>query len=409
MNREFDTVVVGGGAAGLMAALGAAEAGQSVVVLEANKQLGRKILISGNGRCNITNIDGDDITHFHGADPRFVRTVLEQLPVAETLALFGDLGIVTKQEKRGRLFPLSDQARSVVDVLEDRVLHLGGLIATEARVDRLVGGSSYEAHCVDGRSWRGDRVIMASGGLSVPKLGADDSGMQLVESLGHTRTPLYPGLVALNSDNQQVQRMQGLKVWAQVSAPLSSGRVVVDTDDLLFAKYGVSGFTILNLSARLVDELCKGPVELSVNLMPGSSAEGVSELLKNRWESNPHRSLELSFAGLLTTKLVRSLLDGHGFERDSIVQSISKAQRWQLAQLLTDWRIVVNGPRPFEYAEVTIGGIHSAEIDPHSLESYVAPGLYLTGEMVDVHGDLGGYNLQWAWSSGWVAGRGHSR
>jgi len=406
VNEEFDTIVIGGGAAGLMAALSAAEAGESVVVLEANKQLGRKILISGNGRCNITNIDGDVVSHFHGANPRFVRTVLNQLPVAETLALFGDLGIATKQEKRGRLFPLSDQARSVVDVLEDRVRHLGGQIATEACVEVLDRSDGYEARCTDGRHWHSTRVIMASGGISLPKLGADDSGMQLVESMGHTRTPLYPGLVALTSDNRQVQRMQGLKVWAQVSAPLSSGRVIVDTDDLLFAKYGVSGFTILNLSAILVDELCKGPVELSVNLMPGSSVEEVSELLKIRWEKNPHRSLELSFAGLLTTKLTRPLLDGHGFERETSVQSISKAQRWQLAQLLTDWRIVVTGPRPFEYAEVTVGGIHNAEIDPHSLESYVAPGLYLTGEMVDVHGDLGGYNFQWAWSSGWVAGRG---
>ncbi len=408
MNREFDTLVVGGGAAGLMAALSAAEAGQSVIVLEANEQLGRKILISGNGRCNITNLDGDELSHFHGANPRFVGTVLEQLPVEETLALFDDLGIATKQEKRGRLFPMSDQARSVVDVLEDRVMHLGGRISIGARVETLDRSDGYEVRCADGRRWRGARVIMASGGVSVPKMGADDSGMQLVEGMGHTRTPLYPGLVALNSDNPQVQRMHGLKVWAQVSASLSSGRVIVDTDDLLFAKYGVSGFTILNLSATLVDELCKGPVELSINLMPGCSAEEVSELLKSRWEKNPHRSLELSFAGLLTTKLTRPLLAGNGFERETSVQAISKAQRWQLAQLLTDWHVVVTGPRPFEYAEVTIGGIHSAEIDPHSLESYVAPGLYLTGEMIDVHGDLGGYNFQWAWSSGWVAGRGFS-
>ncbi len=408
MNREFDTLVIGGGAAGLMAALSAAEAGQSVILLEANEQLGRKILISGNGRCNITNVDGDELSHFHGANPRFVGTVLEQLPVKETLALFDDLGIATKQEKRGRLFPVSDQARSVVDVLEDRVLHRGGRIAIGARVETLDRSDAYEVRCADGRRWRGARVIMASGGVSVPKMGADDSGMQLVEGMGHTRTPLYPGLVALNSDNLQVQRMHGLKVWAQVSAPLSSGRLIVDTDDLLFAKYGVSGFTILNLSATLVDELCKGPVELSINLMPGCRAEEVSELLKNRWERNPHRSLELSFAGLLTTKLTRPLLAGNGFERETSVQAISKAQRWQLAQLLTDWRVVVTGPRPFEYAEVTIGGIHSAEIDPHSLESYVAPGLYLTGEMIDVHGDLGGYNFQWAWSSGWVAGRGFS-
>ena len=405
MKEEFDTVVVGGGAAGLMAALAAADAGQSVVVLEANERLGRKILISGNGRCNITNTAGDELSHYHGANPRFIGSVLKQLPVEETLSLFADLGIATKQEKRGRLFPMSDQAGSVVDVLRDRVEYLGGTIVTEARVDHIECDDGYVLGCADGRSWRSTKVIMASGGLSVPKLGADDSGLKLVQHLGHTCTPLYPGLVALNSDNSQVRRMQGLKVWAQVSAPLSSGRIVVDTDDLLFAKYGVSGFTILNLSARLVEALCRGPVELSVNVMPGHSAEEVSELLKFRWERNPHRSLELSFAGLLTSKLTRPLLDGHGFDREEKVQRVSKAQRWKLAQLLTDWRIVVTGPRPFEYAEVTIGGISSAAIAPQSMESYVSPGLYLAGEMVDVHGDLGGYNFQWAWASGWVAGR----
>jgi predicted Rossmann fold flavoprotein len=406
MKQEFETVIIGGGAAGLMAAVSAAQRGDSVVVLEANVQLGRKILVSGNGRCNLTNIDGDNVSHFHGSNPRFIGSVLEQLPVNETLALFDDLGVVTKQEKRGRLFPQSDQARSIVDVLEDRVVQLGGQIATQARIEQLDGGDGgYEVRSGDGRLWRGDRVIMASGGISVPKLGADDSGLQLVEKLGHSRTSLYPGLVALNSDNPQVHRMQGLKVWAQVSAPLSSGRVVVDTDDLLFAKYGVSGFTILNLSAVLVDELRRGPVELSVNVLPGHSVEEVSALLKTRWERNPRRSLELSFAGLLSTKLTRPLLEGGGFERESVVQRISKAQRWQLSQLLTDWRIMVTGPRPFEYAEVTIGGVHNGEIDAQTLESYITPGLYLTGEMIDVHGDLGGFNFQWAWSSGWVAGR----
>ena len=406
MNEEVDTVVVGGGAAGLMAAVSAAQTRRKIVVLEANAQLGRKILVSGNGRCNLTNTDADTLSHYHGANPRFVGAVLSQLPVADTLALFADLGIQTKVEKRGRLFPVSDQARAVVDVLEDRVQQLGGRIETGARVGRIDGRGPFAVHVADGRVWRCTRLIMASGGVSVPKLGADDSGMRLVEELGHTRTALHPGLVALHSEDSRVRRMQGLKVWAQVSVALSSGRVLVDTDDLLFAKYGVSGFTILNLSAQLVGELVNGPVELSVNLLPGRSAEQVAELLKARWEKHPHRSLELSFAGLLSTKLTRPLLDGNGYERETPVRRLSKAQRWQLAQLLTDWRIVVTEPRPFEYAEVTIGGIDSAEIDPHSLESYIVPGLYFAGEMVDVHGDLGGYNFQWAWSSGWVAGRG---
>ena len=403
----LQTIVVGGGAAGMMAAISAARSGRKVALLEGNSQLGRKILISGNGRCNLTNLDADSPHHYHGERPEFVRRTLASFPLARSLEFFHALGIETKQEKRGRLFPRSDQARSVVDLLIDELAVSGVRVATDAKAVRLSRrGNGFSLVTREGDEWLAERVILASGGVSLPKLGADASGLALAQGLGHTATPLLPGLVPLESSDRFARRMQGVKVWAEVSAPVSKSHLVTDTDDLLLTKYGVSGFTILNLSAQLVPALERGPVELRVNLFSGQSPEQVSERLRERWARQPHRTLELSFAGLLASKITGPLLDKLKLSREQIVDTISKAQRWLLAQTLTAWPIVVTGPRSFDYAEVTIGGIRTDEVDPVTLESRLVPGLFLAGEMLDGHGDLGGYNFQWAWSSGAVAGQG---
>jgi len=402
-NRE--TIVVGGGAAGIRAAISAAEGGAAVSLLEGNDRLGRKILISGNGRCNLTNRDADRIGHYHGGNPSFAGPALAAHPVADSLRFFRDLGIETKEEKRARLFPCSDQAQSIVDVLTDRMNQLGVEIATSAKVSSLSRDRDFHIQCADGRQWRSDRVILASGGVSLSKLGADDSGIRLAESLGHSATGFLPGLVPLICNDACVHKMHGVKTWAEVTARPGNGkRSFSDVDDLLLTKYGVSGFVILNLSARLVPLLEDGEVELSINLFPGKTAEHVSELLKVRWEQNGHRSLEFSFAGLLSGKIVKPLLERFELPGERQVSQISKAERWKLAQILTSWSIVVSEPRSFDYAEVMIGGIRTEEIDSQTLESYIVPGLYFAGEMVDIHGDLGGYNFQWAWSSGFVAG-----
>ena len=401
----MDTTVVGGGAAGMMAAIVAAQAGEKVALLEGNAQLGRKILISGNGRCNLTNLTADDSKHYHGSHPHFTRSALRQFRLEDTLAFFEDLGLVFREEKRQRLFPVSDQAQSVVDLLEDRMLYLGVQIEKNSKVIKAERDELFALQVADGRSFKSERIIMASGGISLAKLGADRSGMDLARTLGHQVTDLMPGLVPLISRDRYLAKMQGVKVRAEVSVETKGGRTIADTDDLLFTKYGVSGFTIINLSARLVPQMQQRPITLKVNLFPGESPEALSQLLQERWQRHPHRSLQLSFAGLLSSKIVRPLLDHLGYDRDCRVGQIDKGRRWKLAKGLTEWSIEASEPRPFDYAEVTIGGINTDEINPDTLESYLVPGLYFAGEMVDVHADLGGFNFQWAWSSGTLAGR----
>jgi len=391
----------------MMAAITAAALGEKVVLIEKGEKLGRKILISGNGRCNITNLQADDVRHYHGARPDFIRAVLAHMPLAGTLEFFADLGIEVHEEKRGRLFPNSNQAQSVVDVLEDRLRLLGVEIRTGSGVvalDRT--DSQYLLRMDDGYKCAADRVVLASGGISVAKLGANRSGIDMAIGYGHEATAMRPGLVALKSRDKYLARMQGVKVVAEVEALLPGRERACDTDDLLFTQYGVSGFSILNLSARVVPHLDKGPVELNINLFPGRSAEEVSEQLKVRWQHNPHRSLAMSFTGLLNAKLVRHFLDHFGFSSEATVAAVGETERWRLAQKLTNWKISVHSPRDFDYAEVTIGGVGVDAVNAHTLESYIVPGLYFAGEMLDVHGDLGGYNFQWAWASGHLAGKG---
>ncbi len=404
---EVETLVIGAGAAGLMAAIRAAERGANrVVLLEAGERPARKILISGNGRCNLTNIDADDPGHYHSSQPRFPRPALNSYSVEQALSFFHDLGVVTRIEKRGRLFPISDQAQSIIDLLIDQLQVLGAELVLSARVDHLGAreGGGFDVRCTGGRAWHAECVIVTTGGVSVPKLGANDSGMGLCEVFGHQRTDLRPGLVPLKSDDTTVRRMRGVRVWAKVSAQGAGGRQIEDTDDLLFTRYGVSGFTILNLSARLVPMLSQGPQDLHISLLPDDTAEMASEMLLARWQRHPHRTLGLSLAGLLHWKVARPLLESLRLNPGEPVAQIGKKDRWALAQRLTDWIVTVTDAHSFDHAEVTIGGLRTDEVDPHTMESFIVPGLYVAGEVLDVHGDLGGYNFQWAWASGHVAG-----
>ena len=225
----------------MLAAIVAAAAGERVTLLEGSGKLGRKILISGNGRCNLTNRAADDLRHYHGTHPRFVRSALNQFRLAETLAFFADLGIEFREEKRQRLFPVSDQAQAVVDLLTDRLRCLGVRVETNAKVvgmGRAPDSSRFALRDAEGQCYTAARVILASGGVSLARLGADRSGMDLAVAMGHRLTDLKPGLVPLISPEKYVACMQGLKIRAEVRVALKGGREAVDTDDLLFTKYG---------------------------------------------------------------------------------------------------------------------------------------------------------------------------
>lgn len=400
-----DTLVVGGGAAGLMAAIAAVDRGDRVTLLEKNDRLGRKILISGNGRCNLMNTDSD-LAHFHDADTGFARRALEAFTVEDTLAFFHDLGIDTRVEKRGRVFPASNQATSLVRLLEDRAQRTGVRIVYSADASDLVKSEGYSVTTADGQTFDADRVIMTTGGTSAPSIGGSDDGIRLVCALGHRSTSFYPGLVPLETERSTLHKLQGVRAMVSAEALVDGKVVKQDEWEILFRYYGLSGLIILNLSEAVAPFTEGGNVSIRINFFPGMDADTLEEKLRERWNRHPHRSAAFSFTGLLPDKIPPVFLPLLNIPSDRPAAGITQEDGRRIAEGLTAWDVRVLDTRPFAEAEVMVGGIVTDDIDPRTLESRISPGLYLAGEMLNVHADLGGFNFQWAWSSGWIAGQG---
>jgi predicted Rossmann fold flavoprotein len=388
-----------------MAAIVAADRGDRVTLLEKNAKLGRKILISGNGRCNVMNLDPDP-GHFHGGNPHFPRHALSAFTVEETLRFFRDLGIETRVENRGRVFPASNQAASVVDLLEDRALRAGVRIVMEADAADLWKDGGFRVRAADGRVFGADRVVLTTGGTTAPSLGGSDDGIRMACRLGHRCTPTFPGLTPLETERSALHKLQGVRVTVAAEA-LADGRVVKSDEwELLFRFYGLSGPVILNLSEAVAPLISEHPVAVRVNFFPGFNADALDDFLRERWGRHPHRTAAFSFTGVLPDKVPPVLLPLVGVSPDQRAGEVSARVRRRIAERLTAWEVRVLGTRPFAEAEVMVGGIVTDDVDPRTLESRLVPGLFFAGEMLDVHGDLGGFNFQWAWSSGWVCGRG---
>ena len=403
-----NTLIVGGGAAGLMAAIAAADQGDRVTLLEKNDRLGRKILISGNGRCNLLNTDSDP-SHFHGGNPEFAEQVLNAFPVEDTLAFFHDLGIETRVERRGRVFPASNQATSVVRLMEDRAIRAGIKIMYSADLAELWQGDSFQARTADGRSFDADRVVMTTGGTSAPSIGGSDDGIRLVCALGHKCTAVFPGLGPLETERSTLHKLQGVRAMVAAKAMVDGKVVKEDEWELLFRFYGLSGLVIFNLSEAIAAVVDAGGSSVRINFFPGLNADELEEKLRQRWNRHPHRSVAFSFTGLLPDKIPPVLLPLMDVAPDRPSAGISAEEGLKIAKGLTEWDVRVLKSRGWAEAEVMVGGIDTRDVDPETMESRIVPGLYLAGEMLDVHGDLGGFNFQWAWSSGWVAGRGGER
>jgi predicted Rossmann fold flavoprotein len=326
--------------------------------------------------------------------------------VEETLAFFHDLGIETRVENRGRVFPASNQASSVVRLLEDRAIRAGIRIVDSADATELLQEDNFRVRTTDGRTFHADRVILTTGGISAPSIGGSDDGIRMACALGHRRTSVFPGLGPLETERSTLHKLQGVKANVVAEALVDGKIVKTDEWEILFRFYGLSGPVIFNLSEAVAPFVDDGSVSVRISFFPGISAEELDDNLRERWARHPHRTAAFSFTGLLPDKIPPVLLPLMDVPADRPVAEISARERRRIAEGLTAWEVRVLGSRPFAEVEVMVGGIVTDDVDPRTLESKIVPGLYLAGEMLDVHGDLGGYNFQWAWSSGWVAGQG---
>jgi predicted Rossmann fold flavoprotein len=400
-------LIVGGGSSGLMAAITAAASGAEAVLLERNDRVGKKLLATGNGRCNLTNMNlrPDD---FHGADREWTEAVLGKFPLKKTLDFFESLGVACRSEEGGKVFPWSFQASAVLDVLRYEGQRLGMQTLTGTEVKTLSReNDAFWVETRDGCRFSGDRVVMACGGRAGPQFGSDGSAYRLVTALGHSLVEPFPAIVPLRLRGDFFRRLQGVKVQGRVEAGLGSESLRREDGEILFTEYGLSGPPVLQLSRTAGEVLKKGGQPwLRLDLFPEKEPEELAARLAERLRGQGHKNIEMALVGWLHKRLIPVLLQQAGIaDRTRQCAELSHDERNKLAALLKSWTMAVIGAQPWPMSQVTAGGVDCRDVEATSLESRLVPGLHFCGEMLDVDGDCGGFNLQWAWSSGYVAGR----
>lgn len=399
-------VVVGGGAAGMTAAIAAARRGAAVKVIERMARVGRKLLATGNGRCNLTNTN-QTIEKYHGADPRFALGALGQFNVKQTLSFFEELGIEPVFEEDGYVYPASGQASSVLDVLRYEMEQLGVEVLCDTRIKQIEKEKKgFRCLSADGNGYPADRVILAAGGKSSPNLGSNGSGFRIAERLGHTVKKTFPALVQILLDVPFLKRLAGVRIQSRAECRIDGIVAGSEKGELLFADYGISGIPILQLSRSVSENAGTGKrLSLHLDLFPDSTPTEVAGLIARRIAFNPRKALETSFVGLLHKRLINVILREAGLENArSACGDLSRKEILRLAARMKDWSLQCTGVKSWMFSQVTAGGVDVAEVDPSTMESKIVPGIHFAGEILDIDGDCGGYNLQWAWSSGFVAG-----
>jgi len=399
-------VIVGGGASGMMAAIWAKRMGAEVKILERNPRVGKKILATGNGRCNITNIYCSR-EHYHGEDPDFVVPALSAFDAKKTIAFFEKLGIAPKVEEVGKVFPMSDQASSVLDVLLYELQELNIEVQCNAFVKEIRRTKScFKLELEDGNLVSCERLILACGGKAMPSSGSDGNGFELAQKLGHHIVDIFPALTQLKLEGGFFKQIDGVKFVGTAEILYSGKTLASDRGDILFANYGISGPPILQIS-RKAGELIKHNKKaiLKISIIDSMKKSELDDLLARRFANKPARPLDLALVGLINKRLIPVVLKQAGVGDLKLpAGKVSAQDRNKIASILTDWRFNITGLRSWPNAQVTAGGVDTREVNPNTMESKLVPGLYFCGEILDIDGECGGFNLQWAWSSGYVAG-----
>jgi predicted Rossmann fold flavoprotein len=398
--------VIGGGSSGLIAAIGAARSGAQVMLLERKDRVGKKLLATGNGRCNLTNSDSA-LSRFHGGDPAFIAAVLERFSAERTVDFFENLGIVCKTEREGRIFPHSEQASAVLDVLRWELARLEVDVRTGHEVRQIIPRErGFGLSLALGGELEAGRVILAAGGKAGPQFGSDGSGLRLAAALGHRLVDPVAALVPLRLRADFLRKLKGVSFEACGEVRCGEEILRSEAGEFLFTDSGISGLPVLQLSRSAAVALKQNKVPCIVlDLFPGSGLDELDAALEIRFRRQGHKSLADGLVGMLNKRLIPIVLSEAGVDNHALLgKEFSMAARTRLARLLKNWSLTISGTMPWPEAQVTAGGVALDEVDASTLQSRLVPGLYFCGEILDVDGDCGGFNLQWAWSSGYVAG-----
>jgi len=391
--------IIGAGASGLVAAIVTARKGCKVSVYEKNNKIGKKILATGNGRCNVTN-RRIELANYHGLNPSFVNPSLNRFNSSTCKAFFEELGIELSEGQKGRLYPRSLQSSSIVELLVYECKRLGVEFFLESQVSNIdKKGQKFSLH-VNDKSFQADKVLVATGGLAMPTLGSSDSGYRFAQSFGHSIVPTHASLAQLVC-KEDLKSISGVKVEGSIEVFEDGNNKAMANGDILFTNYGISGSAVLDISRVACHALLlKRPLHVKIDLMPTYSKEQLKNLLKKRLEYSNGKSIALWLDGFINSKLAKFI------EKSLHVKNADDLNNKELGKLvyaLKNLTLHVNDTKGFKSAEVTAGGINTNEINAGTMESKLQKGLYFTGEVVDIDGDCGGYNLHWAWSSGYSA------
>jgi predicted Rossmann fold flavoprotein len=405
MKEKNTVLIIGGGAAGMIAAIAARRNGADVTILERNSRIGRKILATGNGRCNLTNVN-IDVSKYHGRNPKFIYGAISRFNYDMTIDFFESLGIAPKVEDEGKVFPMSGQASSVLDVLRYEIESNEVNVVCDANVYDVQKKKQFEATISGGKTYRGERVILCTGGKASPNLGSNGSGYALAERLGHSAIEPFPALVQLKLNALFLKSVMGVKFEGRADV-VANGKVLrSESGEILFTEYGISGPPILQLSRTAGEHVLKGDkVFIRLDLVESTDEEELKYYLIERFSRCPKKTFSFALVGFINKRLIPVVLKQAGIgDINKPCKNISENECSKIAHILKDWELEVTGTNLWSSAQVTAGGINVNEIESRTMESKLVPGLYFAGEIVDIDGDCGGYNLQWAWSSGYLAG-----
>ncbi|MBN1758106.1 MAG: NAD(P)/FAD-dependent oxidoreductase [Chitinispirillaceae bacterium] len=413
--HTVDIAIIGGGASGMAAAWFARRCsreyapGLRIALLERNERLGKKLLSTGNGRCNLTNLDSNG-TRFHGTDPSFTQTAFLQFPPLKIITLFEEMGVVCTVEDEQKVYPASLHASSVLDALRCALDESGIELFTGCKITSISkNGTVFSLAISSEETVSAKTVIVATGGMSAPATGSDGNGYKLLSHFSHRCTPTAPSLVQLTTDTSFVKPLSGHKIRGAVTLLFGNEPVRQEQGELLFTDYGLSGPPILQLSGHVsralhIDHLSK-PVTVVIDFLPGYTFDETRALLQKRKAAFAGRALEEFLTGLFQRRLAYGLLKkALGRPLSSGSADLSDQDITALVEVCKRLPIPVTGTKSFTQAQVTAGGIATADFNPATMASLNCPGLFACGELLDIDGDCGGFNLQWAWASGFLAG-----
>lgn len=406
MHMKKTVGIIGGGAAGMTAAISAARSGAKVTILESGERLGKKILSTGNGKCNLGNTELGEEWYYTG-NPAFLKARLKQFGTEDTVAFFRSLGLMVRPINGG-LYPVSEQASSVLDVLRYEIRELGIRVLTGHPVsglEREEATGKLIVQAQDG-AYRFDSVVLSCGGRAAPKTGSDGSGYRLAERMGHSLVPVVPALVQLKCKEDWFPSVAGVRAKASVTVKQGRGRTLTEAGEVQFTDYGISGIPVFQLS-RVVNYILReqGEAEVVIDFLPGLSREDdpTEALMRERPSATGGRTVEEYFTGMLNKKLMLLLIRLAGLRASEAVKGAPPEKLRRVLEYCRGLTVHVTGSKSFDSAQVCAGGVSLSEIR-ENMESVKVPGVFFAGELLDVDGKCGGYNLQWAWCSGYLAG-----